>query len=296
MSTSGMPTAVKHGSTFRERAGAYARARAARTGRPPRRAYEHYFIESEGLHSRIHLQNFWSTFWPQVDEPATARIRAFDAGGTPLGQVERVLPPFNSMFLELRDLLGELGADATEGTVAIDLEPPRGVRGEFGELPKPDSIEIKTPYWMAFYDDAENYMYVHSIELLRGETFGAPWILNLHERNVAEGEPWRSWRLLEVDNLTELQVVVINHSPDPRSSSVGIHTADDPDPIWSEALEFAPRQLHRVRVPAGELAGWRDRVAELPLVRIGVDPLLTGNGKPYVLLRYGDGPLSLHHG
>ena len=28
----------------------------------------------------------------------------------------------------------------------------------------------------------------------------------------------------------------------------------------------------------------------------GMDPLLTGNGKPYVLMRYGGGPLSLHHG
>jgi hypothetical protein len=32
------------------------------------------------------------------------------------------------------------------------------------------------------------------------------------------------------------------------------------------------------------------------LGRIGMDPLLTGNGKPYVLMRYGGGPLSLHHG
>ena len=31
-------------------------------------------------------------------------------------------------------------------------------------------------------------------------------------------------------------------------------------------------------------------------LRIGLDPLLTANGKPYVLMRYGDGPLSIHHG
>jgi hypothetical protein len=31
-------------------------------------------------------------------------------------------------------------------------------------------------------------------------------------------------------------------------------------------------------------------------VRIGLDPLLTTNGKPYVIMRYGGGPLSLHHG
>jgi hypothetical protein len=32
---------------------------AAKWGKVPRRAYVHYFIESEGLQSRIHLQNFY---------------------------------------------------------------------------------------------------------------------------------------------------------------------------------------------------------------------------------------------
>ena len=177
MSTSGMPTTVKHGSSFRERAGAYARATGRPHGRPPRRAYEHYFIESEGLHSRIHLQNFWSTFWPQVDEPATARIQAFDSDGT---------APWAGSSACCRDSTRCSSSCATCSRSSA-REPPRapsrstssrhaGVRAEFGELPKPDSIEIKTPFWMAFYDDAENYMYVHSIEMLRGETLERPAI------------------------------------------------------------------------------------------------------------------------
>ena len=89
MSTSGMPGTVRRGSSFRDRAGTYVRARAARSGRAPRNAYTHYFIESEGLHSRIHLQNFWSTFWPQVEEPSVAHVRAFAAG--PAGGRARVL-------------------------------------------------------------------------------------------------------------------------------------------------------------------------------------------------------------
>jgi hypothetical protein len=31
-------------------------------------------------------------------------------------------------------------------------------------------------------------------------------------------------------------------------------------------------------------------------IRLEVDGLLTENGKPYVMVRYGDGPFSLHHG
>ena len=270
------------------------RERSTRAGKAPRRAYEHYFIESEGLHSRIHLQNFWSTFWPQCDVPATAHIKVFAADGTKIGDVDRTIPPFGSMFLETRDLLRELESDAPEGTVAIDLEPPKAVRQEFGELPKPAEVEIKTPYWMAYYDASENYMYVHSIETLGGEVYGAPkplaWALG---RNVSEGGGWRSWRLLDVDGLSSAQIVVINHSPQPRSTTVGMYSETDGQPLWQERFDFAPRQLRRVRVPEDELSSWAGRAEH---ARVGLDPLLTANGKPYVLLRYGHGALSLHHG
>jgi hypothetical protein len=283
--------------TVKERIGAKVRERATLSGRPPRQAYQHYFIESEGLHSRVHLQNFWSTFWPQVDEPATAHIFIFDADGKQLGQLDRHVNRFSSLFLELRDLLTELGVGTPEGTLAIDLEPPDGVRQDFGDVPKPESLDVKTPFWMAYYDDAENYMYVHSIDTLQGQTFGAPRaLIRSRDRHIPLGETWQSWRLLEVQDLTQLQVVVTNHTPTPRSTTVGVYAANSDEPLWAQQLDFGPRQLHRVRVPAEVLGDWRARVDEIPLARVGLDPLLTGNGKPYVLMRYGDGPLSLHHG
>ena len=36
----------------------------------------------------------------------------------------------------------------------------------------PTEVEIKTPFWMAYYDATENFMYVHSIDTLGGEVFG----------------------------------------------------------------------------------------------------------------------------
>lgn len=281
-----------------QRVGASMRARAARRGNPPRSAYEHYFIESEGLHSRIHLQNFWSTFWPQIDEPATAHLRVLAADGSELGRTDRELPRFGSLFLELRELLSEIGAiDVPEGTVAIDLEPSAGVREQFGDLPDPEKLQVKTPFWMAYYDASENYMYVHSIDTLGGEVFGTPrsvaWPLT---RSQPPGAKWLSWRLLDVENLSDLQVVATNSSPEPRSTTVGIYSADGEVPLFEQQLDLGPRQLHRLRVPAEQLAEWPQRHPELTYVRIGVSPLMTANGKPYVLMRYGDGPLSVHHG
>jgi hypothetical protein len=63
--------------------------------------------------------------------------------------------------------------------------------------------------------------------------------------------------------------------------------------LFEQTLEFPSHGLHRVRVPDVEVATWKDRT---PHIRVGLDPLLTGNGKPYVLMRSAGGPLSLHHG
>jgi hypothetical protein len=281
----------------RARAGDTVRRRAALSGRPPRYAYTHYFIECEGLHSRIHLQNFYSTFWPQVHEPAVADIRVFDDGGRSQGSCERVIPPFGSLFLEVAELLQELGSDALEGAVAIDLEPAPEVRAQFHDLPDAGHLDVKTPFWMAYYDGNENFMYVHSIDTLGGEVFGAPgplrWAMT---RNVPPGGSWRSWRLLEAARLSDLQIVCMNMSTETRSTVVGIYSADDGVALFRESVELSPRAVRRVGVPHQEIREWSTRHSEVEQVRIGLDPLLTANGKPYVLMRYADGPPSLHHG
>jgi hypothetical protein len=283
---------------LKEKVATTARSRAVKAGLVPRRAYQHYFIEDEGLHSRIHLQNYWSTFWPQFDEPATARVEVVAANGKPIGRVMRSVPRFGSMFLELRDVLAELGSGETEGTVAIDLEPPCSVVGELHDLPKPLEAEINTPYWMAYYDDVENYMYVHSIDKLDGAVFGTskPVEAIMSRSRSEAGGLWRSWRLLEIDRLGELQIVAINHSTKPGSSTVGFYAADDGRALWERSLDFQSRQLHRVGVSGDEIRAALGDDGGTRLGRIGMDPLLTGNGKPYVLMRYGGGPLSLHHG
>ncbi len=283
--------------TMRARAAHGVMSRAARSGRAPRRAFAHYFIESDGLHSRIHLQNFYSTFWPEVSERAVAHILVHDDGGRPQGSTRRTIAPFGCLFLEVSELLAELDSHATEGTVAIDLEPPAGVCDRFRDLPSSEEAEIRTPFWMAYYDRSEDYMYVHSIDMLGGEVFGAPRLLSWSmSRQVAQGERWRSWRLLEADRLSDLQVVCINHSPVPRSTVVGVYSPDTSTALYERSLELGPRALKRVRVPGAELAVWGVRHPEIRHLRIGVDPLLTANGKPYVIMRYAGGPPSLHHG
>lgn len=263
----------------------------------PRIGFQHYFIEAEGLHSRIHLQNFYSTFFPHVDEPAAGTIDAFGPDGSSLGRKRFELGRFGSLFLEIRELLAELGSSVPEGSVAVDLRPPSAVLRELGDFPLPDpwALRISTPFWMAFYDGDENYMYVHSIDRFAGAFHGVPgpvaWLLQ-RKFGVAGGE-WKSGRLLDAAGITELQIVVLNHCAEERRTSVRLFPADSEVPIASESIELEPHALRRVRF---DMDAARAQLGSERLVQLGIDPLPTLNGKPYVLMRYGNGPLSLHHG
>ena len=195
----------------------------------------------------------------------------------------------------MRDALAELGAEAPRAR-RLASSPPSRSGTDIGDLPRPTEAEINTPFWMAYYDGDENYMYVHSIQMRGGEVAGASSALRWHlGRAPSIREAWRSWRLLDVDALDELQVVAMNHDTRAGETTVAVHTAAG-DTLWQQSVRASSRgRCPRLRVPAKEIARWRDEgLAEH--VRIGLDPLLTANGKPYVIMRYGGGPLSLHHG
>lgn len=268
--------------------------RLVQSGRIPRVAFQHYFIETEGLHSRIMLQNYWSTFWPNVKQALTARIDVYAPDGKKIGHDEREIAHFGSLFLEARDLLECVGSTVQEGSVTIDLEPPAEALRELGAFPlaEPWGLRLSTPFWMAYYDAEENYMYVHSIDRHAGEFYGVPAPVGrlLSRRFGVVGKPWRGGRLLDPANLNELQIVALNHGAHTRTADVGIVDAETDEPVWAATETFGPHALARLHVPTDVIA------AHGRQVRLAVTPLPTLNGKPYVLMRYGDGPLSLHHG
>lgn len=127
--------------------------------------------------------------------------------------------------------------------------------------------------------------------------FGAPrplrWAMTRH---VPPGGHWRSWRLLEADRLSDLQIVCMNTSPEKRSTRAGVYSPDDAVSLYEEQVQLAPRAVGRIRVPRDEIGAWPARHPDVKHVRVGLDPLLTPNGKPYVIMRYAGGPPSLHHG
>ncbi len=92
----------------------------------PKRGYAHFFIETEGIHSRLHLHHFYSLFLPDLDEAVQVHIRVHDEAGKTLGTVTRSLTSFASLNLPASELLGELGSSAPMGTVSWTSSPLPG--------------------------------------------------------------------------------------------------------------------------------------------------------------------------
>ena len=262
-------------------------------GYVPRRPFAHYFLNSDGIKSRIHLQNYYSSFWPEVDEPANATFTILNKHGEVMHNFSREVSPFGQIYLEMEEFSG-VGSNS-EGMVFVDLEPGSATKREFAKLPSPKQVSIATPFWMSYRDENENYMYVHSISTLEGEVKGGILPVNWKlSRTQSERPSWKSWRLLDVQLLDELQVVVMNHSAWTGQSKVEIY-ADNGAVLWSEDVSLEAKQVERVKVPKELIADWKLRNVSSH-IRVGVDPLLSSNGKPYVVTKYAGGPLSLHHG
>jgi hypothetical protein len=260
----------------------------------PRRAFAHYFMNTGGIRSRVHLQNYYSTFFPHALTEATARVWLCDATGRVIAHKQFAIPPFGQLYLEIEDIVGH--PLDSEGMIFIDVVPPKSLRKELKTIPALRQLTVQTPFWVSFRDDSDNYMYVHSIESYRGKVFGAMWPVGPLMAHVQpERAAWESWRLLDVELLDELQVVVMNHSHLPGSTSVQVIDGETDEVKWSQQVELTTRASRRVVVPPEKIAEWKAS-ARPGTVRVGLDPVLTGNGKPYVIMRYGGGPWSLHHG
>lgn len=263
------------------------------SARLPRRGYAHCFIEEHGVHSRLHLHHFYSLFLPDVREPVTARIQVYDAAGKRLGAVARTLQPFTSLTLPVADVLSELRSTAGLGTVAVDIDPADSYAQKLVEVGPPNAM-AQSPFWMGYYDDRGSVAYIHSIDQYYGAVFGIGRLAGLAYRaRWQRGGGWTSKRLIETEGMRSADAYLVNHSPSAGRTTLRWLTYPEGIVLSERTATVAAHGATRVSVTADDVSRAGNGAGS---VRLEVDELLTGNGKPYVMVRYRDGPFSLHHG
>ena len=273
-----------------------------RLGFFPRNPYAHYFLHDGVITSTVHIHNFYSVFFPDLNSSIAGRAWFHNSTGKLVHRKNFTLSPFGQVYLSAADILNP--HELLEGMVYVDLKPSKEIRKKLSTLPGSEDMRSQVPFWVSYVDDDQNFMYVHSIENYKGKTFGWHWPISTFslqsfwlkraKETIHDDISWKSWRILEVTLLSELEILVINHSSKKGKCQVQIW-GDHDAALWSQSISLKKRESRRVKVPAALIKEW----SELQItqdIRVGIQGMITPNGKPYVLMRYGQGPRSLHHG
>lgn len=256
----------------------------------PRIPYLHYWTLREGAQSLICLHNFFSILAPETRLPCRAFIRLYDADGRKVASTSLDLPPRGSRMLDVGVILRSVSGSANgplEGSLELDVAPP----GDFSLVAgEPGALSVSSSYFYMLYRSPRGMLTtVHAIE--RGPTYrGVPAplgsLLGLRTRALAGS--WRSKRAISAANLGEIRTVAINHASGPREMHLGLKRGPA-GPVVAETSRRVPSLgllvlEHLVPEPHGG-----DYV-------VFSRALATPNSKPYVWVRYGSGPMSMHHG
>jgi hypothetical protein len=153
----------------------------------------------------------------------------------------------------------------------------------------------QSPFWMGFFDERGSVAYIHSIDQNYGDVFGVGRVAGLAYRaRWQRGGPWTSKRLIEARALSQLDAFLVNHSPVAGKTTLRWLAHPSGRVVHEQGLKVAGHGVARATLTSADI----DRAGGLDdqYLHLEVDDLLTSNGKPYLMARYGTGPFSLHHG
>lgn len=180
------------------------------------------------------------------------------------------------------------------GTVVLDVEPAARHNQALIEA-GPEGAMAQSPFWMGFFDDRGSVAYIHSIDQNYGDVFGVGRVAGMaYKARWRRGGPWTSKRLIEARGLRQLDAFLVNHSPASGRTTLRWLAHPSGATVVEHSLEVAGHGVARATLTAADVerAGGLDG----EYLHLEVDDLLTSNGKPYLMSRYGAGPFSLHHG
>jgi len=259
----------------------------AMLGGTPRVAYMHYWTLREEADSLVTFHNYFSLLDPAARGPCHADLRLYDAAGRTLASRGLDVPARGCAQVSVRALLRTAGAppDALEGSVELDVLPPEDFSHERNET---GSFEVSAArFFMIYRSPAGMMATAHCLEktaTYRGLPSPFAGLLKVHARRPGA---WCCKRPISARNLSEVRAVAVNYADEPRA----LHLA-----LWAGAHGEIVAEAHRVVAPRGVLAlEYRGVRADAPFYTLHSDALPTPNGKPYLWVRYGDGPMATHH-
>ena len=258
------------------------------TGGTSRVPYLHYWTLREGADSLVCFHHVFSILDPDVRRPCHAMLRVHDDFGRLLVATSIEVEARGSRMISVRSLLDTATRRAAlDGSLELDLVPPE----DFGVMP---TGTVATYFYMLYRSPSGMMTTVHSIDrgaVYRGVPAPVGRLLGL--RTKAPLGFWRSKRAIWSEGLREIRAVAINHAGLTRRLHLGLCTVPEGRVVAEVARSVPSRGVlaleYRPETPPPSNG-------ERPAYVVFSRALTTANGKPYVWVGYGTGPMSVHHG
>jgi hypothetical protein len=258
----------------------------------PRIPYIHYWTLRDGAESLVCIHNFFSVLSPDARQSCPVYIRFYDAYGQHLTSTSLGIEFMGSRMVDVRGVLGRLvGAPGSsfEGSLEVDMAPPRDF-APTGE--KVVALRPSSAYFYMIYRSTSGMLTtVHCIErgsTLRGVPAPMGRLLGMRTRDPVGS--WRSKRAICADNLREIRAVAINHAGGPRRLHLALRRGAEGSIVTELEGTIPPRGLLILEYQAGDGSRGSDDYL------LCSEALATPNAKPYVWVRYGTSPMTVHHG
>ncbi|MBY0471647.1 hypothetical protein K2X30_10820 [bacterium] len=246
--------------------------------------YTNAYVRTEGVKTRIHLNNIISPFLPQYDDPVDFKIQFFSQDGVLLKILHRTLERHGCSFIDVDEALS--GIESPFGMVVVNAELSKAIRSRLTA----NKLRMVSSHYFVTWETQEGGINCsHCIESYNGSYFGIPGFMKGWIKPNRPIQNWISNSGIMPHGLEKMRLYFTN--PGKKTILSDVEIRQNAQILHKEQLHLKPYGTGLLSIAPPQLKSFDPKGASLV---IKVDAL-TGNAKPYAFLKYKGRGYLAHH-
>jgi hypothetical protein len=245
----------------------------------------YYWVSDGNLDTVLHLQNYFSAFFPELETSTTGTISMFDQNGVALGITLFAVAHNGSTKFRVSELIGTNGVSSctTFGSLEVKMAIPQPV---LDRVKDQHSLYFWDRFYIAYTNNQGQMCFVHGVDKTHiyheGATDPVDWY------GPPGDHQWAPELPVDIDDYQKFSVVMLNRTSSP--SVVTLTLLDELDESLNWTAEIPPKGVHRFEL---------NKEATHPLtpteLRMRIEGMPTKFGRPMVFKEFRNGAFSAMH-
>jgi len=228
------------------------------------------YVCEHGISSFAGINNYFSTFAPEIETEALVELQLYDASGAPIGTHRLSLPHFGSTSLDIAALLRMRGLSSPRGILTVQMRPRRRRRPSYQRLG-----DLCSHFFMFYRDELGSVAQIHPSSILAATATPSPPFLSSH--------------IITTRGLSAVVLYQCNPAPYAHEMTLSLLDPESRAPLIERRIALPPRGVERVELPMAAIS----RLPARLLLAASAFP--SANSKPMLQRLYADGRFSMSH-